>query len=72
MIKVLEQALAEVAALPESAQERIGRELLAHVERLHRLRSDITLGLRSLDERRGRPLVLQDVLKRARRRHTKG
>lgn len=58
MVKALEQALAEVATLSEPAQERIGRELLAHVEKLRHLRSDIALGLRSLDAGRGRPVDL--------------
>jgi hypothetical protein len=33
--------LAEVARLPEAAQEKIGRELLAHVEKLRSLRETI-------------------------------
>jgi hypothetical protein len=41
MVKTLERALAEVARLPEAAQEKIGRELLAHVEKLHSLRETI-------------------------------
>jgi hypothetical protein len=41
MVKTLERALAEVARLPEAAQEKIGRELLAHVERLRSLRETI-------------------------------
>src|SRR3954453_16694793 len=34
MTKTLERALAEIARLPEADQDRIGRELLAAVERL--------------------------------------
>jgi hypothetical protein len=41
MVKTLERALAEVARLPEAAQEKIGRELLAHVEKLRSLRETI-------------------------------
>jgi hypothetical protein len=41
MVKTLERALAEVARLPEAAQEKIGRELLAHVEKLQSLRETI-------------------------------
>jgi hypothetical protein len=41
MVKTLERALAEVARLPEAAQEKIGRELLAHVEKIRSLRETI-------------------------------
>jgi hypothetical protein len=41
MVKTLERALAEVASLPEAVQEKIGRELLAHVEKLRSLRASI-------------------------------
>jgi hypothetical protein len=41
MVKILERALAEVARLPEAAQEKIGRELLAHIEKLRSLRETI-------------------------------
>jgi hypothetical protein len=41
MVKILERALAEVASLPEAVQEKIGRELLAHVEKLRSLRASI-------------------------------
>jgi hypothetical protein len=71
MVKALELAIAEVETLPAQAQERIGRQLLAHVEKLRQLRSDIAQGLHSLGEGRGRALDLEDVLKRARRRHAK-
>ena len=39
MVKTLERAFAEVATLPEAAQEEIGRQLLAHLEKLRALRS---------------------------------
>ncbi len=41
MVKVLGQALAEVAELPEAAQEKIGRELLAHLQKLRSLRGTV-------------------------------
>lgn len=66
MTKTLEAAIAEVATLPEAAQEQIGRELLAHVEQVKRLRTDIEAGLESLDSGKGRKLDLADVLRRAR------
>jgi hypothetical protein len=41
MVKTLERALTEVSKLPEAAQEKIGLELLAHVEKLRSLRQKI-------------------------------
>jgi hypothetical protein len=41
MTKTLERALAEVATLPEAAQEKIGRDLLAYLEKLRSLRETI-------------------------------
>jgi len=41
MVKTLERALAEVAALPESAQEQLGRDLLAYVAKLRSLRQTV-------------------------------
>ena len=41
MVKTLKRAMAEVATLPEAAQEKIGQELLAHVEKLRGLRARI-------------------------------
>jgi hypothetical protein len=71
MVKTLERAMAEVERLPAAVQERIGRELLAHVEKLRGLRADIAKGIRSLDRGAGRELDIEDVIKRARRRNAK-
>jgi hypothetical protein len=72
MTKVLEEAIAEVASLPESDQELIGRELLVHVGKLRRLRADIAHGVRSLDAGKGKRLYIDDVIRRARGRYAKG
>ena len=48
-MKTLEQAIAEVAALPDADQERIGRRLLSHVAKLRCLREQLDKGTRSLD-----------------------
>jgi hypothetical protein len=71
MVKTLERALAEVAALPEAAQEQIGQELLAHVAKLRALRGDLEAGIASLDSGGGRSLDVEDVIARARARHGK-
>jgi hypothetical protein len=69
MTKVLKDAMAEVATLPEADQEKIGRELLAHVEKIRALRAELEAGLRSLDAGHGKPLDIDDVIEKARARH---
>ena len=69
MVKTLKLAIAEVETLPNAAQERIGRELLAHIENLRTLRADVAKGIKSLDEGSGRELDIEDVIKRARKRY---
>ena len=71
MIKVLKEALDEVAALPEADQERIGRELLEYVLKLRALRADLQEAADSLDRGEGRELDMDDVIRRARERHAK-
>jgi hypothetical protein len=66
IVKSLEAALAEVATLPEAAQEQIGRELLAHVEKLRDLRADIEEGIRSLETEGGIDLDIGELIQRAR------
>ena len=51
MVKVLEQAIAEVTSLPDADQEQIGQQLLSHVEKLRQLRAEIDKGIRSLDSK---------------------
>ena len=72
MTKTLEKAFAEAANLPNAAQDQIGRELLAHIRKLRRLRTDIEQGIRSLDAGKGRELNIEDFLSRARKRNAKG
>jgi len=72
MVKTLELAFSKAAALPEAAQEQIGRELLEYVERLNALRADLEVGIRQLDAGEGKELDIEDLLRRARERHGKG
>jgi len=72
MVKTLERAVAEVAKLSESDQERIGKELLAYVEKLQKLREDLGAGIASLDAGEGRPLDTEAVIARARKLHGAG
>lgn len=64
MIKALEEAIAELSSLPEADQEQISRSLLAHVEKLRALRSEIDEGLRSLDAGSGAALDIEAMIRR--------
>ncbi|MBY0530560.1 MAG: hypothetical protein K2P86_01180 [Xanthobacteraceae bacterium] len=64
MVKTLEQAIAEVASLPDADQEQIGRRLLTHVEKLRQLRGKIDKGIRSLDAGKGTALDIEKFVRR--------
>ena len=64
MVRTLEQAIAKISRLPDADQEEIGRRLLSHVEKLNALRAELDKGLRSLDAGAGRPLDIEDFLRR--------
>jgi uncharacterized protein HemX len=64
MIKALERAITELSQLPEVDQEQISLKLLAHMEKLRALRADIDEGLQELDEGRGVPLDIEDLIKK--------
>jgi hypothetical protein len=63
MVKTLEQAIAEVAALPDADQEQIGRRLLSHVEKLRRLREELDKGARSLDAGKGTTFSVEEFIR---------
>jgi len=69
MVRTLEKAIAEVSNLPDADQEQIGQQLLSHVEKLRRLRAEIDKGIRSLDAGEGKPLDVEDFLRRQNERH---
>jgi hypothetical protein len=66
MTRLMKEALDAVATLPEPDQEKIGRELLLHVEKLRSLRTDLDKGIRSLKAGRGKTVDIEDVIRRAR------
>jgi len=69
MTKVLKDAIEEISNLPAADQEKIGRDLLAHVEKLRRLRAEIDKGIRSLDAGEGRELDIEDFIRNVNARH---
>jgi hypothetical protein len=69
MTETLKQAIDELATLPASAQQRIGEELIAHVEKIRALRSQLDTAASSLDSDGGREITIDDVIKRAHARY---
>ena len=63
MVRTLEQAFTQVAALPDADQEEIGRLLLSHVEKLRRLREELDKGVRSLDEGKGKRFSIEEFIR---------
>jgi len=63
MVKVLEQAIAELARLPEADQEQIGRSLLSLVDKIRRVRAELDKGIRSLDAGEGNALALEEFIR---------
>ena len=61
----------KVATLPEAAQERIGREVLEHIEDLAELRAELEVGIKQLDAGLGEELNMDEVIARARSEHEK-
>ncbi|SDR61770.1 hypothetical protein SAMN05519103_07611 [Rhizobiales bacterium GAS113] len=70
--KTLALAIDKANALPEAAQEQIGRELLERIDSLAGLRAAIEDGLRELDAGKGEPLDIEDVIRQARAEHARG
>ena len=62
----------EAANLPEAAQQKIGEDLMIHIEKLRRLRAKLDKGIASLERGEGRELDIEDVIKRARARYGRG
>lgn len=69
--QLLKEAIAKVETQSEAAQQKIGEELLLHVEKVRRLRSELAKGARSLDHGEGRELHINEVIKRARAQYGK-
>jgi hypothetical protein len=62
MVKALELAMMRAAALPEAAQEQLGRELLERIEQLNEFRAAIEVGIRELDAGLGDELDIEELI----------
>jgi hypothetical protein len=71
MNTTLKLAIAKVSELSDEAQERIGFELLDRFASMERLRADIEIGIKELDAGLGRPLDIEDVIRRGKERLAK-
>ena len=69
MIKILELAINKVAALPEAAQEQLGREILERVDLLSELRTEVEAGIAELNSGLGAPLDVEEVIAEAHLNH---
>ena len=72
MVKTLELAMTKAAALPEAAQEQLGREMLERIDTLSNLRAEIDAGVRELDAGLGEELDIEDIIRQARDEHARG
>ena len=63
MVRALEQAIAQISRLPDADQEKIGRRLLSHIEKLNSVRGEISKGINSLDTGKGRALNIEEFLR---------
>jgi hypothetical protein len=66
MANKLKRAYDSITAMPTATQERIGEELLLHVEKVRRLRSKLESAAHALDHGGGRELKITKVIDRAR------
>jgi hypothetical protein len=69
MVKTLEIALSKAAALPEAAQEQLGRELLDRIETLEHLRAEIETGVGELDAGLGEELDVEELIRQMHDEH---
>jgi hypothetical protein len=72
MSTALKLAMAQAAALPEAAQEQLGRELLERIEALTQLRAKIDEGIRELDAGLGEEIDIDKFIEQLRDEHAGG
>jgi hypothetical protein len=62
-------AMVEAAALSETAQEQLGRELLERIAALTQLRAEVDVGARELDDGLGEELDIEKFIEHLRDAH---
>ena len=71
MTKTLSHAFKKASALPKNTQEYIGQAVLNRINAIERLREQIAVGMRSIDEGRVSKLDINSFLREIRARHGK-
>ena len=71
MTKTLSHAFKKALALPKNTQEYIGQAVLNRINAIGRLREQIAVGVRSIDEGRVSKLDINSFLREIRARHEK-
>ena len=63
MVKTLQRAMEQIAALPDADQEEIGQQSLSHIEKLRSLRAELDKGIRSLDAGQGTTFSVEEFIR---------
>lgn len=71
MTKTLQVAISKATALPEAAQEELGREMLERIDALAELRAAIGVAVRQFEAGEGEELDIEAVIREARLQHGK-
>jgi hypothetical protein len=66
MMKLLQEAMDKVSALPEATQQSIAEDPIAHVESIKHLRAELQKGIDSLDRSEGQQIDIEQVIRTAR------
>ena len=69
MTKTLQVAISKAMALPDAAQEELGREMLERMDALAQLRDAIDVAARQFEAGEGEELDIEAVIKEARMAH---
>ena len=69
MVKALELAMMKAAALPEAAQEELGRELLERIAWFNELRAAVEVGVNELDAGLGEEFDIEELIGELNREH---
>jgi len=71
MIKTLQIAISKATALPDAAQEELGREMLERIDALAELRAAISVAARQIEAGEEEDLDIEAVIREARQQHGK-
>ena len=67
----LQEAIAKVSTLPEATQKSIAKDIIAHVEDVEHLRTELRKGIASLGRGDGREADIEEIIRNARAEYGK-